>query len=573
MIAAAGVDWAGLTQQMRTGRLPHLQRLAERGASGWLRSAPPREGPSAWAGLATGQLPEVHQVAASEEGWSGGQRPLSLASWRAPPIWATLQAAGVETASVDWPGARAGAAQAGVHIDQDFAEPAGATPGLWSLPRHCAPKDVRTALRDVRTHPTQITGGMLRPLVPELAAVDQRRDTALPRLAGAMARAATVQAAAAWVLENSKAEAVFVHHGWLGEVCAVFDAAQTGPFAKVVEGAWRFLDGLVGRLIELAGPDARILVVSPGRYTGLAAVIAGGRGVEPGPLAQADILDIAPSVLAAFGLTDPGLPGRPIAQLAPERLERTVSPPAPPPAQAPDLGPVAELVREGYAPPKLDNRAPRAGGLAELALAVAPREPAGAIWLADQALAIEPENRLALAVKVMAYVILEESEPLEALAETLMRVAPERGWGALAHAARYLMKGAPDAAFPWLRRAQLDRRPQFLLRVAALWFAAGRPSEAARLFKLVAKLTPGDPAAHIGVGMAALAARNYPTAEAALREALRLDPSRPTTYLQIAQLQALTGRSAEAQRMAAAARVLGAEPALADAAQQGRLED
>ena len=52
----------------------------------------------------------------------GGHRPLTLASWRAPPVWATLQAAGVQTASIDWPGARPGTAQAGVHIDPDFAE-------------------------------------------------------------------------------------------------------------------------------------------------------------------------------------------------------------------------------------------------------------------------------------------------------------------------------------------------------------------------------------------------------------------------------------------------------------------
>src|SRR6185437_7243239 len=132
MIAAAGVDWAALSKQFRADRLLNLQRLAARGASSWLRSAPPREGPAAWATLATGRLPEDHQVVLAEEAWSGGVRPLTLASWRAPPVWASLQAAGVEAASVDWPGARPGAAQDGVHIDCDFAEPAGAEVELWS---------------------------------------------------------------------------------------------------------------------------------------------------------------------------------------------------------------------------------------------------------------------------------------------------------------------------------------------------------------------------------------------------------------------------------------------------------
>lgn len=571
MIAGAGVDWASLSQQIRAGRLPNLQRLADRGASGWLRSTPPREGPAAWATLATGQLPEVHQVVLSEEAWSAGRRPLSLASWRAPPLWATLQAAGIETASVDWPGARAGAAQAGLHVDPDFAEPAGATPELWSLPPRCAPAAVRDALRELRTHPTQITGGMLLPLVPDLSEIDQRRDTALPRLAAAMARAATVQAAATWVLEEADAEAVFVHHGWLGEVRGVFDTAREGPFAQVVDGAWRFLDGLVGRLIDLAGPDAQVLFVSPGRRTGLGVAVAGGAGSQTGRFPQADVLDIAPTVLAAFGLSDPRLSGRPIGFLASGDAKRAISvDPEPLPAPA-DLGLLGQVVREGYAPPQIDSSRLRADALAELALAVVERDPAAAARLADQALQLEPESRLALTVKTMAHVTLEDSGPLEELGNALMRLAPERGWGALAHAARYLMKGVPDAASPWLRRAQLDRRPQFLLRVAALWFAAGRPTEAARLFKQVIRISPDDPAAHIGVGMAELASRNFAIAEAALREALRLDPSRPATYLQLAQLQAATGRSAEARRMADAARILGADPESASAAQHGRL--
>ncbi len=573
MIAASGVDWASLGRQLRAGRLPNLQQIADRGVSGWLRAAPPRDGPAAWAGLATGQLPETHGVVLREETWCGGRRPLTLASWRAPPVWATLEAAGIETASVDWPGARPGAVQAGTHIDPDFAEPAGATPELWSLPLRCAPAAARSALRELRTHPTQITGEMLLPLVPRLAEIDQRRDTGLPRLATAMARAATVQAAAVWVLQHAAAEAVFVHHGWLGDVRGFFDNAREGPFADVVDGAWRFLDALVGRLAELAGPQARILFVSPGRQTGLPVLVAGGEGVAAGPLPQADALDLAPTILAAFGLRDPSLPGRPIQQVAADNGQRAAAVPTAPPPVEPDLALLRDLIGEGYAPPRLDTGPVQATALAELALAVVERDPALAARLAAQALELEPEHRLALTVKIMAHVTLEESEPLEALAEALMRLAPERGWGALGHAARYLMKGSPDAASPWLRRAQLDRRPAFLLRVAALWFAAGRPSEAARIFKAIAKLAPDDPAAHVGVAMAALAIRDFPVAEAALREALRLDPSRPATYLHLAQLHAATGRKAEAGRMAQAAVTLGADPALASAAQEGRLGD
>ena len=113
-------------------------------------------------------------------------------------------------------------------------------------------------------HPTQITGDMLTPLVPGLPEIDQSRDVHLPRLAVAMARAATVQAAAAWLLTERRPDVLFVHHGWLGEVLAAFEARREGVFAQVVDGAWMFLDGLVARLVELAGEEALVPVASPG---------------------------------------------------------------------------------------------------------------------------------------------------------------------------------------------------------------------------------------------------------------------------------------------------------------------
>ncbi|MBW8814481.1 MAG: alkaline phosphatase family protein [Caulobacterales bacterium] len=573
LIAAAGVDWPSLTGRIRAGHAPAMAALAARGAVGLLRSSPPRQGPAAWATVATGRLPEAHRVLRPEEPWAAGLRPLSLASWRYPPVWAALQAAGTATASVAWPGVRPGAALAGLHIDEDIANATGADRSSWALPLHCAPPRARDALRERRVHPRDITAAMLAPLVPDLAQIDQGRDTGLPRLAAAMARAATVQAAAAWALEDGGAEAVFVHHAWLGEVRDAFDLAGRGPFDRVIDGAWRFLDALVGRLCDLAGPQAQVLLVSPGRRSNPGALLAAGPGIAPGSrLPPTDALDIAPSILAAFGLLDPAAPGRAIAALG-NPLEGLSPAPAveSPSLTPPDPALLQAALAAGYAPPAPVHESWRAEALAELAAAVVERDPRTACGLAAQALLHQPEHPLALGVKAMGHVALEEAEPLADLAETLMRVAPDRGWGALAHAVRHLLADLPDAASPWLRRAELDRRPEMLLRVATIWIAAGRPGEAERLFKAVLKATPEDAGALIGLAVAAAARRDFIRAEAALREALRLDPGRPSVHLQLAQVYAATGRREEARLAAEAAKALGAQDSLAAAAREGRL--
>ena len=142
----------------------------------------------------------------------------------------------MSTASVNWPGARHGADWAGWHIDDAFAEASAKNPADWALPRTCMPRDLREALRPLRTHPTQITGDMLTPLVPALSAVDQSRDALLPRLAVAMASAATVQAAATWLLAERRPDVLFVHHNWLGEVLAGSRPTGTAPGSSMAPG-------------------------------------------------------------------------------------------------------------------------------------------------------------------------------------------------------------------------------------------------------------------------------------------------------------------------------------------------
>ncbi|MGH6992396.1 MAG: alkaline phosphatase family protein, partial [Caulobacteraceae bacterium] len=206
MIGAAGLDWPSFQAMRSTSAIPSLASLAEGGEARWLTGAPAGRGAfspanvSAWTSLATGVPPEVHGLVRESEAWSGGVRPASRASWRANPVWARLQAAGIASGSAGWPAARPGAAWEGLHIDEDFAQPTGKGPDDWVLPLDCAPPQAREALRPLRIHPTQITAKMLAPLVPAIATIDQSRDARLPRLAVAMARASSLQAAAVWLL-------------------------------------------------------------------------------------------------------------------------------------------------------------------------------------------------------------------------------------------------------------------------------------------------------------------------------------------------------------------------------------
>lgn len=54
---------------------------------------------------------------------------------------------------------------------------------------------------------------------------------------------------------------------------------------------------------------------------------------------------------------------------------------------------------------------------------------------------LDRRNLLALRVRVRALVALSEADPPAELGDRLLKEAPDRGWGALAHGAYHVLRG------------------------------------------------------------------------------------------------------------------------------------
>jgi hypothetical protein len=392
LVGLSGLDWKSFDARTSNGSLPKIAALRARGVCGKVRARGAQSEASDFATLATGVHPEAHRVWMAQEPWEGGVRPLSRASWRTAPLWARLAAAGVGAGSVAWPGSRPGASWPGTHIDDSLLEASAWDPVDWALPRAAAPMAARAALRDRRVHPTDISADILRGFVPALDRIDQSEDAMLPMLALAIAETATAQAAAAWLLtEAPGVSAAFIHHRWLQRIRTMFERARGPGQAEIVEGAWRFLDGLVSGLASLATPGARLLLVSPG-WEGEPGVFLGlGQGLETSPAhPDIELVDIAPAVLAHFGLVDASLCGRaPPGLRLPTALRPapTVEPDAPVIA---DPALIRQLAEAGVDLPPPASPAWRAMAEAALAAQVLDRAPKAAAEIARAALAIDP---------------------------------------------------------------------------------------------------------------------------------------------------------------------------------------
>lgn len=561
VLSAAGLDWPTLQTALTEARAPNLASLCAEGARGALTGHELPGGPAAWVTLATGQRPEVHRVGAADQPWAGGLRPAARPDWRAPAVWETLEAAGIATGVVAWPAARPADAWPGLHIDETYAEATGASAADWALPPHAVPTAAREDLRDRRVHPTGIAGAMLRPFVPDIATLDQAMDGRLPALAVRLARAATLQGAAVWMLGETDAQAIMLHQPWLAEVRAAFEADPDPRFAHVTPAAVRFLDDLIGRLRDLAEPTDTWIVLSPGRRETPGAIIAAGPGVPPGArLPATRLVDLAPSLLAHFGLRQDTLPGPSLAIFGAKPLAAAPSLPAPPGPPPPDPAILAALAAAGEPVPRPAAPRAQATRAAWLATAVVARNPDAALSLAKEALALDDANLAALRAGALAAFALGDAAQLTALAARLAEVAPQLGWSHLAWAAVARLQGDLARAAERLTAAAADPDPITRDAVAAAWLEIDRPAQAAALWRDLAARDPASGAAEMGLALCALARRDFREAEDRLTRVLRRTPYAAQPLSRLAEVYRQSGRRAEADRLDARARDLATEP-------------
>ncbi len=397
------------------GELPALARIVNGGVSGTLRADYPLVSPILWTTAATGKTADAHGIleAVEIDPLSGRRWPPSGASRRAPALWAILAQAGLRCHVVDWPATHPAEAAGGVSVSDRFAQPTSLDQAAWPILAGAAhPPDVEPALLDLRVHPTELSGDDLRPFVPRISEIDQERDHRLVPLAAALAQTVTVHAAATYCLEHRSWDFAAVHYSLSGLASHGYmryapprlegvDERDAAIYGEVVRSAYRMQDAMLARLMELAGEDACVMVVSEHGFRSgvqrLAPLAEGtawdewvrghgifclaGPGVRTDELVHgARLVDLAPTVLAMFGLpVGEDMLGRVLL----DALEETALEEAPPLKRGPAYAVPEErrpavvdaqpwLEQMGYADPlreRMSEALTRADGSSELHLA------------------------------------------------------------------------------------------------------------------------------------------------------------------------------------------------------------
>ena len=331
-------DWQMMHPLIDAGRMPNLKRLVENGTIGNLATLQPVLSPLLWTSIATGKRAYLHGVTGFVEPTPDGTalRPTASSTRLCKALWNILAQSGKRCQALGWYASHPAENINGVCVSQLFhVAPPSATVDDWPPQPHAVfPTELAEDLAELRFHPAEVTAQMLLQFVPLAAQLDQR-DPEVLRLLNSLARrlaeCISLHALTTALMEEQPWDFCTMYYDTIDRVAHDFmvfhpprlDSVRHDlyePFKGVMNAVYEFHDQMLGRLVDLAGPEAHVMIVSDhgflngaSRPTGTVSpelwhrnfgmFLLAGPGVrKDATIPGATLLDIAPTVLALFGL-------------------------------------------------------------------------------------------------------------------------------------------------------------------------------------------------------------------------------------------------------------------------------
>ncbi len=346
-------DWQVISPLLDAGKMPALNHLVETGAMGNIATLQPCLSPILWTSIATGKLADKHGVLGFvEPDGAGGVRHSSSTSRKTKAVWNILSQSGMRSNVVGWYASHPAEPINGVCISNVFDQNPGPPDQPWPLPADSVhPAKWREPVEAFRVHPAELSPGDVKPFIPRVGEIDHRIDGRPFELAKSLAHCSSVHSIATAIMENEPWDFMAVYYDMIDTAGHVFmpyfpprmDHIPERDFELyrgVVERIYVFHDQMLARLLELAGEETTIIVVSDhGFYSDhrrprwiprgnmpeamaanwhrpLGVVCISGPAIKQDErIHGATLLDVAPTVLSLLGLpTGADMDGRPLVQ-------------------------------------------------------------------------------------------------------------------------------------------------------------------------------------------------------------------------------------------------------------------
>ena len=339
LIGWDAADWNVINPLIEKGEMPTLASLIDRGVSGELETLYPALSPMLWTSIATGKRPYKHGIHGfSEPNPHGpGIRPVTNVSRKTKALWNILQQNDRKSVVVGWWPSHPAEPIDGVMVSEHYHLATSVDPDApWQMPAGVVhPARLREKLAELRFHPGELLPEHILPFVPKAAEIDQSKDKRLNMLAKTLAECITINSAATALIQNEPWDFMGVYFDAIDHFSHLFmryhpprqewiDESDFDLYHDVVNGAYRFHDMMLQTMLNMVDDDTTVMLISdhgfhpdhlrpreiPDEPAGPATehspfgiFVMAGPGIAKGEKVQgANLLDIAPTILQAFGL-------------------------------------------------------------------------------------------------------------------------------------------------------------------------------------------------------------------------------------------------------------------------------
>jgi hypothetical protein len=311
--------------------LPNLAKLMDVGASGHLRAPRPLLSASGWGSVITGKCLTKHGMAEGIEPRPDrlGLRPARRHARLCAAVWDILSHQSIACHVVNFPITFPAEDLGGVTVADLWARSAEEDPTRGLV----YPPQAEPSLRPLRIAAGGVKEKALNWFMPRLKDRDPN-DRRHLTVGAAIAEDHNVHEAMRWSMKNVPWEFAAVCYAGLHRLSHAFmqcgaprldwvSEYDVAIYGDVVEAAYQHLDIMLGQLIELAGPDTTVIVVSDhgfrsgtdrssqaphgdlgdAWYRDRALGVIAGPGIARGALPDdASLLDVTPTILLLFDL-------------------------------------------------------------------------------------------------------------------------------------------------------------------------------------------------------------------------------------------------------------------------------
>jgi len=335
-------DWMMIDPLIAKGAMPTLARLISSGVRSDLGTLDPKLSPLLWTSIATGKTADKHGILNFVEPKPDGSglRVSSSTSRKCKALWNILSQSGLRTNVVGWYASHPAEPIRGSVVTNLICEgdPAQAsTP--WPLPPALThPPECAEAIAACRVRSREFERDSLKEILPDLPP-GMRDDPRVRTLCSLMAVASSVERAAAHLMRAGPWDCTMAFFETIDTVGHHFmqyrpprmrhvKESEMRALGGVMDRVYRWHDAALARLLEAAGPDVTVILLSdhgfhsdrhrpvladlpPERRMELEAswhrptgvLVMSGPGIVSGqPPVTATILDIAPTALTLLGV-------------------------------------------------------------------------------------------------------------------------------------------------------------------------------------------------------------------------------------------------------------------------------